>query len=63
MNPKPCPVCGGEAVIYRSVEDWVECSQCGFMPTARNQHDKRFSDGFHNTAEHAIGLWNEAVKP
>ena len=63
MNLRPCPKCGGDASAHDSIEAWVECSVCGFLPTASNQNDPEFGDGFHSTLSVAVKLWNRAVRP
>jgi Lar family restriction alleviation protein len=47
---KPCPFCGGNAILYAAGIPYVRCDNCGTQTTA------------YQTPDHAITAWNRRVK-
>ena len=45
---KPCPFCGGEAVVHTDYDtEWIECTQChcSTAKQAGDYYDEGFMDG------------------
>ena len=55
---KPCPFCGGEAIIMQENNWWVACTDCTAEIGFDGMTDTSGCFGHYNTEAEAIEAWN-----
>jgi len=54
---KPCPFCGGSAVVAEAYTDYIRCTQCAaFGPTGEDMHIAAYKWNTRHSDENVIGV-------